>query len=79
MLNAKTGGSGNSKTSGKASKNKNIKMFASYKSRKGALQNADKRSVLEQLEEDSDSIPDSMFPHWVQESYDTDEEGLIGG
>jgi hypothetical protein len=79
MLNAKTGGSGNAKTSGKASKNKKIKMFASYKSRKGALQNADKRSVLEQLEEGSDSIPDSMFPHWVQESYDTDEEGLIGG
>jgi hypothetical protein len=61
-------------TSGKARKNKKIKMFAGYKSANGALQNVDKRSVLEQLEEDSDSIPDSMFPDWVPESNDTDEE-----
>jgi hypothetical protein len=73
----------NVRTSGKATKTKKIKMFAGgYKSRNETPndnRNERKRSVLEQLEEDSDSIPESMFPHWVQQkSNDTNEKGSIG-
>jgi hypothetical protein len=78
MSSAKTRVNDSVKTSGRASKNKKIKMFAGYKPRSGALNDSRderKRSVLEQLEEDSDSIPDSMFPDWVQqERNDTNKE-----
>jgi hypothetical protein len=52
MPSTKSRANDNVRTSSKASKNKKKKMFASYKSRNGTLQNVDKRSVLEQLEED---------------------------
>jgi hypothetical protein len=75
---AKTGANDNVKTRGKASKNKKIKMFPGYKSKNG-VQNLPKLLVGQkeapwwQLDDDDDSLPDSMFPDWLNDNNTADE------
>lgn len=84
MPSAKSRANDNVKTSDEASRNKRIKMIAGHNDTgdETALNNVAKPSVrqkqalLKQLyaSDDDDSIPDSRFPDWVQESNDTDDE-----
>jgi hypothetical protein len=81
MPSSKTGANDDLTTTGRARRNKKIKMFAGYKSTNGVLNDnrdettlqnvvtfsvSQKKALVRQLlEEDDDSIPDSEFPDWV--------------
>jgi hypothetical protein len=81
MPSSKTRANADLKTTGRARRNKKIKMFAGYNSTNGVLNDnrdettlqnvatfsaSQKKALVRQLlEEDDDSIPDSEFPEWV--------------
>jgi hypothetical protein len=77
----KTGAHGNMKTSDEANRNRRIKMIASHNDTgdETSFENVakpsarQKQALLKQFyaSDDDDSIPDSMFPGWVQESSDS--------